>query len=171
MALITPPYLTEELAKRAVEVAHGAVFESALIPVKRGDYHIVILVPCQREVGGYWEQLYIEPYPLYEQSFGEHSDWATDYQKIARDKARQRWYDQSDGGAMVTPHLLFPGNTKYWGAVKRECIVAACSGVQPEFDRLMAQITVDTLIALALHEWKNDTSLEYLDFLPSRTEG
>jgi hypothetical protein len=165
MMILKPKYLTQKLAEQAAAVAHGAVFESALIPIKGDAYHIAILIPVQYKQTGPWECHLIDPYPLYDHGFGD-SDSGELYQAIARNKARQRWYDQSDGSAMVTPHLLFPGDTKYWGAVKREGIVAACSGVQPEFDRLMAQITVDTLIALALNEFKNDTSLEGFDFLP-----
>ena len=51
------------------------------------------------------------------------------------------------------PHLLFLGDTPYWGGVKREGIVVACSGVQPHFDRMIAGMVADGLIAMAYELW------------------
>jgi hypothetical protein len=176
MALITPKYLTKKLAESAAAVAFRAVFgwNDALdlqseIPFRQAAGHLVILVPAMEDAreADYpnWPNYSLQPYCLYEVS--ENKDiWTGKYDEIARCKALQRWTDRADGGATVTPHLLFSGDTPYWGSVKREGIVAAFSGIQPEFDRLTAQIAVDTLIALALHAFKNDTSLEGLDFLP-----
>jgi hypothetical protein len=175
MVLITPKYLTTELAKKAVYTARLGVFGLGVsawgeIPVNRRTFHVVILVPVKKHTKGIYK---IEPHVLHRETYrggvgssvSTPAPWTGPYDEIAYDKAIQRWHDQSDGSAMVTPHLLFPGNTKYWGAVKREGIVAACSGVQPEFDRLIASITVDALIALALHAFKNDPEREGKDFL------
>ena len=162
MAILTPKYLTTELAKTASLIGHQAVFGRGMdsrvyLPVKRFAYHLVILVPAMEITDPLWPEHVIRPHCLFEQSCRD-AEWTGPYDKIARDKALQLWTDRADGGAHVTPHLLFPGDTPFWGGVKREGIVVACSGVQPEFDRLMASITADTLIALALHAWKNDES-------------
>ena len=166
MAILTPKYLTQELAEKSALIAHQTVFGRGMdsrtyIPVKRTAYHLVILVPAMEDTRAQdypdWPNYPLQPRSLYETSCRD-SEWSGPYEEIARCKALQLWTDRADGSAHVTPHLLFSGDTPFWGGVKREGIVVACSGVQPEFDRLMASITTDTLIALALHAWKNDES-------------
>ncbi len=174
MAILTPKYLPKKMAEDAALIAHHTVFERSAdsrlnIPVKRCAYHLVILVPAMEDARETdypdWPNYPLQPHVLYETSCRD-SEWSGPYDEIARCKALQLWTDRANGGAGVTPHLLFPGDTPFWGGVKRDGIVVACSGVQPHFDRLMAGITADTLIALSLHEWKEDESWrEGKDFL------
>ena len=83
-----------------------------------------------------------------------------------RCKAVQLWTGCNDGRAGVVPHLLFPGYTPYWGGVKRDGIVVACSGVQPWFDRMISGIVADTIIALAHDAYENDEERKSgVDFL------
>lgn len=147
MSTATPKFLTENIARQAVETALVATRHGALLQqLKRQAFHVVILVPSGRENP-------LAPRTLYEHSLNGPA-WTADYQNIARSKADQLWFGRQDGGTDMLPHLLFDGDCVYSGGVKREGIVVACSGVQPYFDRLIAGMVADTCIALAYCEWE-----------------
>lgn len=173
MDLITPKYLTRQIADKAVTgvvkaiIGQGAPLRSKL---KREHFHIVVLVPGKgedREKGFYEHPNYLlAPVCLYELSVGEKSEWEHDYSYIARSKAHQLWTDRNSDRPMVTPHLLFSGDTPYWGGVKRRGIVVACSGVQPWFDQMISGIVADVLVALAHDAYENDEERKKgVDFL------
>jgi hypothetical protein len=163
MKLITPKYLTQANAKMAVGVALEAVMgiESQLRPLlKRLQCHIVILVPGMeddREVDyPGWPNYLLQAVSLYEKSVGKEKDWEHPYKDIARCKALQLWTDRNDDGTTPIRHLLFPGDTPFWGGVKRRGIVVACSGFQPWFDKMISGIIADILVGLAHHDFEYD---------------
>ena len=173
MVMLTPKYLTPELAERAVAIAKRTVFGSGPrdsgrnFPVKREAFHIVILVPSIIDVRAgdslEWLNQPLLPTLLYEQSW-KFDHWTAPYDKIARSKALQHWQGRSNG-KVITPHLLFSGDTPFVGSVERDGIVAACSGVQPRYDRLMCSIALDSMIALAEEAYKADDPDAEKDFL------
>ena len=122
----------------------------------------MVLVPGIGDAPGYPCQ----PVLLYEQSFGTIADWEHRYGIIARSKAIQLWTGRNDGRTDNQPHLLFPGDTPYWGGVKRNGIVVACSGVQPWFDQMISGMTIDAMVALAYDAYKTDELAEDADLLP-----
>ena len=64
------------------------------------------------------------------------------------------------------PHLLFTGETPYWGGVKRRGIVVTCSGVQPWFDKMVSGMIADAMVALAYDAWMNSQIINgQVDFL------
>lgn len=169
-ALLTPKYLTEEVAKRAVAVAYHAVADNESpirLDVKGPHCHVVVLVPAMEDARAddfpSYPNYPLRPVVIYEQSFGHTEEWEHEYNNIARCKALQLWTDRNDNQAGVTPHLLFPSDTPFWGGVKREGIVVACSGVQPWFDKLISGIVADTIIALVHDAYERDE--EDSDFL------
>lgn len=167
-----PKYIKREFVSMAVAVAVSAVL-SKRIPVKRQDLHVVVLVPEMQDDRAYdypsylsWSNYPVMPYLIYQESFGNTDKWEHPYADIARCKALQLWTGRNDGRAGVIPHLLFSGDTPYWGGVKRDGIVVACSGVQPWFDRLIAGIVADTIVALAHDAYENDEERKKgVDFL------
>lgn len=169
--LFSPLYLTEEIAQKAVEVVLRAVFDVAS-PVsgvlKRNDLHVVVVVPGIQSLGATdWTETEVRPLVLYEKSEGKVAEWASRYDQIARAKAEQLWFGRNDGEAGIIPHLLFAGDTCYWGGVKRNGIVVACSGVQPWFDRMIASMVADVIIALAHNAYEQDKDRQSGDFLQS----
>ncbi len=166
MSLITPKYITQDIATAAVAMATKLVLGSGI--AKRGDCHVVVMVPAMKDDAPDYPD-----YPhyaifaevIYEDSFGDVGNWEHPYDNIARCKALQLWHDRNDGRAGSVPHLLFSGDTPYWGGVKREGIVVACSGVEPYFDKLISGITADCIIALAQHAYENDKQRVGLNFL------
>lgn len=163
MNLITPKYLTKEDAQRAVEVALNAVMggSSPLRPLlSRTQCHIVILVPGMKDdrEADYpdWPNYPLQAVSLYEQSVGDPKEWAHPYDNIAKCKALQLWTDRNDDRTMPIPHLLFSGDTPYWGGVKRRGIVVTCSGVQPWFDKMISGIVADIIVGLAHNAYEND---------------
>lgn len=167
--LLTPKYLTPEIARRAIAVAVKAVMQGEDIPVKRNHCHVVVLVPGMQDdrATDYpnWPDYPTTAVMLAEESFGDQEAWEHPYDNIARCKALQLYTDRNDGRAGIIPHLVFSGDTPYWGGVKRDGIVVACSGVQPWFDRLIAGIVTDTIIALAHHAYETDEGRSGVDFL------
>ncbi|MES2088232.1 MAG: hypothetical protein V4467_04565 [Patescibacteria group bacterium] len=172
-----PKFLTQDIAKQAVQIAVATLSCPYLLnALKRQSFHIVVLVPkleynntltnsgydANRVIGS------VQPHLLYQETIGDKGIWTGDYAEMALGKAQQLWLDRQDGGSDITPHLLFPGDVVYWGGVKRQGIVVACSGIQAYLDRLFSGITADACIALSYHAWKlhkdgTDGDKDFLD--------
>ena len=159
--LLAPKFLTMDVAETAVETVIGALFDTSplnpmkgLLPRKdRGNCHVVVLVPAIKDDRANdfrdWPNYPIKPEPIYEGSFGEPATWQYPFKEIARCKASQLWEGQNDGRGPTAAHLLLPGDTPYWGGVKREGIVVAVSGFDEHFDRMAAGMIAEICIALA----------------------
>jgi len=146
--ILTPKFLTKEVAQFAVEQALLVIRSMAGI-LNRQMCHIIVLVPSRDDSGEY-PNYPIEPYVLYEYSLGDDmTAWNKNYVDIAQCKALQLWQDRNDDRTDCMPHLLFPGDTPFWGGVKRHGIVVACSGFQPHFDKMVAGMVADVCIALS----------------------
>jgi len=141
-----PKFLNVNVAIIAVsQVLKATFFDPSFPYLKRCEGHIVVLVPEITDKG-------VRPFVLYEHSIGEN--WPHQFDKIAMSKAFQLWEDRNDGGTDIKPHLLYTGDAPYWGGVKREGIVVACSGVQPYYDRMIAGMIADMCVALSYDAWE-----------------
>ncbi len=123
--------------------------------------HVVVLVPEQEtpdgssQVGRYPNHS-VRPFSLFEYSFGnKESEWTANYADIARSKAAKLWNGMNDGRTDIMPHLMYSCDCPYWGGVKRDGIVVACSGFESHFDRMISGMVADMLIAGAYHAWMN----------------
>ena len=155
--LLTPKFLTKEMAEFAVHAVLNTVFKDPTfkkLGIKRPACHIVVMVPGMKDdrAADYpnWPDYELKPVSLYEHSRNK-KNWTAKYDDIARCKALQLWHGRNNGGMGSSSHLLFPGDTPFWGGVNREGIVVTCSGVQSWFDRMIAGMIADMLIAWA-HE-------------------
>lgn len=154
--LLLPKFLTKGIAEFAMITAARALRQPdwAIHVLKHPTFHIVILVPAM-QMGGEYPNYPLQPHMLAELNFGESkSSWKYPYDEIAQCKALQLWHGRNDGGTDIQPHLLFSGDTPFWGGVKRNGIVVACSGVKPFFDRMIASVTADICVALAYDAWE-----------------
>ncbi|MFA7208753.1 MAG: hypothetical protein WC120_00560 [Parcubacteria group bacterium] len=128
--------------------------------LKRAQCHIIVLVPAMEDARSEnypdWPNYPTRAYPLYQKSVGEKKDWPHPFDEIAMCKALQLWTDRNDDRTMPIPHLLFPGDTPYWGGVKRRGIVVTCSGVQPWFDKMISGVIADVIVGLAHNAYEND---------------
>ena len=171
MKLLTPKYLTQEIAEKAVVAALEVAFKSHLTPfLKRQQCHVVILVPAMKDArtDNYteWPNYPTRAYPLYQKSVGNKDQWEHPYDEIAMCKALQLWTDRNDDRTAPVPHLLFSGDTPFWGGVKRRGVVVCCSGVQPWFDKMISGLVADILVALAHDAYENDEERKAgIDFL------
>ncbi|MCX6714750.1 MAG: hypothetical protein NTX72_02970 [Candidatus Uhrbacteria bacterium] len=156
---LLPKFLTAEIAKIAVDSVFELVFknEALIARLKRKECHVVILVPsmfadCD---AGYpnWPNYRTDSFCLYEQGFGHEEEWPYPFKDIAQCKALQLWQERNDDRTDVMPHLLFPGDTPFWGGVRRHGIVVTCSGVQPYFDKMISGMIADMCAALAYDAW------------------
>jgi hypothetical protein len=163
--LMTPKFMTVRAASTAVTATFDAVFGLPNLPgllrddlrPRRDECHVVILVPGT--IDHYeqnfpnWPDYPIKPVLLYEESRGDPAKFEHPFDEIARCKAMQLWTDRNDDRTDNIPHLMFRGDTPYWGGVKRREIVVACSGVQPCIDKLISGMVADMLVALAHSAW------------------
>ncbi len=175
--------MTAEMALLAVDAAVQIILngpQTGLVSLsmvcqelepKRKQCHVVVLVPgmvdhCEEDYPN-WPDYPLKPVLLYEKSFlGGQEKLEADFDSIARCKASQLWTDRNDDRTDCIPHLLFKGDTPYWGGVKRRGIVVTCSGVQPHIDKLIAGIVADILVAMAHAAWKNSEDCQQqVDFL------
>ena len=153
---VTPKHLTTGVCEAAVKIALRAVMEEGSIlhtVVKRHCCHIVVLVQGMETEGRTYPDYPIHPVLMYERSVGDKGTWTAKYDEIAQCKALQLWHDRNDDRTNIMPHLLFPGDTVYWGGVKRQGLVVTCSGVQPWFDKMISGMIADLLIGLACNAW------------------
>lgn len=167
-----PKFLTAQVAQRAVESVFELVFNNPTLNalLRRKECHVVILVPSMiaDRAAGYpnWPNYRTEPFCLYERSLGDETEWPHPFKDIAQCKALQLWQERNDDRTDCIAHLLFPGDTPFWGGVYRHGIVVTCSGVQPYFDKMISGMIADMCIALAYDAWMNSTDkAEGMDFL------
>lgn len=169
--VVTPFFLTEEIAKVALSFVGDAIEAFRRDGwLKRLMYHIVILAPSMKDdrEADYpdYPDYPLRPHVLAENGEGDPSEWPHKFDNIARCKALQLWTGRNDGRTDSMAHLLFPGDTPWWGGVKRDGIVVACSGFQPHFDRMFAGMVADMCIALACDEKAKWMETHKDDFLP-----
>lgn len=168
---LTPPtFLTHEMAEAAVEAVVEAVLNpaagsklagaGAFLRPKRQQCHVVVVVPGVTDTitpddsRNWMEQHQVKPLVLFQKSFyGGRNELDAAFGSFARMKANQLWYDRNDDRTGILPHLLFKGDTIYWGGVKRLGIVVACSGIQPYIDKLISGMVADMLITMAYEAW------------------
>jgi len=162
MNIVLPKFLTVEIARQAVGIALEIMCNSPITgQFKRQACHIVILVPAMKDDRPEypdWPVYPLQPHLLYEQSYNPDL-WTGKCDEIARRKALQLWQDRNDGSATVLPHLLFPGDTQYWGGVKRQGIVVTCSGVDPWHDRMLAAVIAELCIGMAFHAFQKSAEV------------
>ncbi len=150
--LLLPKFLTWEVAEAAINAVLKTVFDSGLSLAKRKACHVVVLVPSMvaDRGAGYpnYPRYPIEPHLLGEVSLRE-DPWTGQYNDIAQCKALQEWQGRNDDRTDIMPHLLFPGDTRFWGAVKRYGIVVACSGIQPWLDKTISGMSIELMVGMA----------------------
>lgn len=168
--LSSPAYLTVEMAEAAVEAVVEAILQPAqdsklahaasFLRPKRNQCHVVVVVPgtsgvIEPDICPNWmEQLQVKPLVLFEKSFfGERDELDANFGAFARLKAHQLWYDRNDDRTGILPHLLYQGDTIYWGGVKRLGIVVTCSGIQPYIDKMISGMVADMLVTMAYEAW------------------
>jgi len=168
--LSAPAYLTVEMAEAAVEAVVEAILDAPtdsklaiaakFLRPKRNQCHVVVVVPgASGEIepvssSTWMEQRQIKPLVLFEKSFyGGREKLDATFETFARLKAHQLWYDRNDDRTGILPHMLFQGDTVYWGGVKRFGIVVACSGIQPYIDKMISGMVADMLITMAYEAW------------------
>lgn len=157
--LTTPKYLTEQLARNAVDAVLDATVRNEKMRYffKSPGCHIAVLIPCRASVTTERPHVRVpdasaDPFFLCEHSEGKRPTWHHAYDKIARNKAEQLWRGRNtDGNTASVPHLLFPGDTPFWGGVKRHGIVVACSGYDPWLDQMISGMIADMIKGLAHH--------------------
>jgi len=155
--LLTPKFLTERLITDAVISVMSKFADFARERLGSGrdcpDCHVVVLGPgmedARKEDYPDWPDYPVKPVVLAEYPFGNQEEWRHKFNEIARCKAMQLWGDRHDGGAGMFAHLLFPGDTPFWGGVKTEGIVVSCSGLPPWLDKMVAGMIACMIIGLA----------------------
>ena len=168
---LMPKFLTRDIAEMAVKAILEAVMQNPdVFRPKRRHCHVVVVVPSMENVhtGEHpkWRNYALEPSILYEYSYGERADWEHPFADIALVKALQLWQGRNDDRTDSMPHLLFSGDTPFWGGVKRHGIVVTCSGLQPWLDKMLAGMVADACIALAYGAWmRSETHAKNADFL------
>lgn len=164
--LSTPKYLTTELAAQVVEHVLATTLlatEGPLAQVmERREGCLVIVVPSMVE-----KVELLCPHLLYQRMLGNKSAWERPFDEIAYSKALQLWQGRnSNGQTDSNAHLLFPGDTPFWGGVARHGLVVAFSGENPWIDQMISGMTADMLKALGRDAFeKSADKMDGLTFL------
>ena len=148
----TPSLLvTPALAREAVACVR-TLFERAVATEDFGESHAAHVVVMQP--GSTPHEAPFESSILYEESFGDVPRWDVDYSVYARAKAKVAWTTQRDSQCARddAPHLLHGGDTVLGGAIHRDGLTVAVSGMQAWFDEALASSVAAFLRALAKRE-------------------
>jgi len=145
------PLVTAALAREAVACVR-ALFERAVTSEDFGESHaahVVVMRPGSSPADAPFESSI-----LYEESFGDVPRWDVDYAVYARAKAKVAWATQRDSQCARddAPHLLQGGDTLLGGAIHRDGLTVAVSGMQAWFDEALALSVAGFLRALAKRE-------------------
>jgi hypothetical protein len=172
---MTPKFLTEDNAAFAAKFVLTRLLEektaqfSLIEPGRKLECYIVVLVPSMEDDNANgrakWPNYFIKPHCIYQCGWGDNKSWAHPFDKIAMCKALQLWHGRNDDRNNSIPHLLFPGDTPFYGGVKREGIVVACSGFKPYFDRMISGMIADMLIGIASDLFESSAEDRKRDFL------
>lgn len=157
--LLLPKFLTKGVVESAIVAAVDMAFRA--VPVKRRMLHVAVLVPEMDIISRPWPDFPIKPHCIAQMSFGDKSEWPHPFDEVARCKAVQAWHGRSGDGTDVMPHLLFPSDTLFWGAIKRYGIAVGTSGLQPWYDRMISGVVIETCVARAYGakmEWAEKNS-------------
>lgn len=150
-AVLTAPLVTAALAREAIACVR-ALFERAVATEAFGESHaahVVVMRP-----GSTPHEASFESSILYEESFGDVPHWDVDYAMYARAKAQLAWTARRDSQCVRddAPHLLREGDTVLGGAIHRDGLTVAVSGMQAWFDEALAASVAAFLRALAKRE-------------------
>ena len=143
--------LTKEKAMQSVEIVHSSFNKLIELGIsERTTLHIVIMDPAKRPEFGDTFQDAI----LYEASYGDAIDR---YKKIATGKAKFTWtYGMSSQeGQQFYPHLYTKGMTKWGGGTFLHRIAVGASGVEYQYDQLVAEMVASTCRIISR---KNDSA-------------
>lgn len=79
---------------------------------------------------------------VYEYGGKPKQTWAYDFEKIAMAKASALAIGKNSGEiSQPTPATsMLPGDTRYWGGVKLNDVIVACSGFLSEYDQMISGI-------------------------------
>jgi hypothetical protein len=149
------PYLVKEDVENTVQMIVRRLlddpgFADVLPEADRrdGNCYVVVAAPALTEEV-FLSAREVKYTVLYEAAFGDQSKWQHNFRGNAWSKVYQLAEDRNEGGPFITPHLLFSGDKPYWGGVKRERIIVACSGFDEHFDRMISGMIADMIIARA----------------------
>lgn len=147
-------FLTEEDAKKAIDMVRPAI----LAAMKSGQFedqyhlHIVVMNPAVRpaDVNDPDEAI------LCETTFGDRNDWDANYAEIARTKAFESWKTGLSTHVIteLRPYLLGIDDTYYWGSVVLEGVVVAASGLKPWYDEFVSYMVAAALRAIAIDNFQ-----------------
>ena len=145
------------------------VVEGVIIPIFSGITnkvrdcgHIVIIGPIMTSNDGPYPSKYsTEPVVIYQRNIGtERENWELPFDEIAQCKPLQIWQERNTPGHMTSQaHMLFDGDTPFWGAHREGMLVVGFSGIQPHYDQMLCKITAAAIVARAeeaKQQWLRD---------------
>ena len=153
------PEMVESVVKDVVTPIFNRITERA-----RDCGHIVIIGPMMTISNNefYPSKHSIKPIVIYQESIGSTAkvSWEFPFDEIAQCKALQIWQERNTPGHMSSQaHMLFEGDTPFWGAHREGMLVVGFSGIQSHYDQMICKITTATIVARAeeaKQQWLRD---------------
>ncbi len=147
-------FATPRMVKEVVQELVLPLFHS--IPDKsRDDGHIIIVGPLMIKAEGkpFPVKYSLEPTIIYEYSIGNKSNWEFPFDEIAQCKALQMYHGRNIPGNMNSQaHMLFEGDTPFFGAHREGFLVAGFSGIQSYYDQMISKVALAAIVARAEHK-------------------
>jgi hypothetical protein len=149
--------LTPALAERAVNLVMPAITAAMENEIfKRPQMHIVvgdpgIIVEPKFFPFGEWKK---GGGILYEYLIGNPEEFEYPYIEIARSKTHLSWLHKKSTRRIQSemPHVLRNGDTQYFGSAYKDGLAVGASGVQADFDEMVAYWVLAACSALCQNE-------------------
>ena len=146
MSYVLPRFFTKKIAEEALGLAlEDILIEEFLRVLKSQDskeptFHVVIMGHQKVMELKRWPNNIIVPEIFAEYTYGDPDTWPEnyDYAKLARRKAYQYPTGNLGSGIEPNPVYMFPDDVVLMGAVSINGLIVACSGVQPQYDRMIS---------------------------------
>ncbi|WP_413283372.1 hypothetical protein [Vibrio sp. MA40-2] len=141
----------KEIAIDAVDLVAPSI-EKLFERTNRKELHIVIMDPRVKP----WDGKSFEDAILHEASFGSPESWTIQFDKLARQKAKQAWRDSNANiqNQFLHPSSLNDDDVLFFGSFVYGNIVVGCSGVQQWYDMLVSGWVAVAFEQLAMHEYQ-----------------
>ncbi len=154
MSKIKLAFVTPQMVETVIQGLVLPLF-SSISDKSRDAGHIIIIGPLMIKAEGkpFPAKYSLEPAIIYEHSIGDKSNWEFPFDEIAQCKALQMYHERNIPGNMNSQaHMLFEGDTPFFGTHREGFLVAGFSGIQSYYDQMISKVALAAIVARAEHE-------------------
>ncbi|MFI3276053.1 hypothetical protein [Vibrio sp.] len=140
----------KDITQDAIDIVKPSI-DKLFERTNRKELHIVVMNPHVKPWEGSFEEAV-----LYEESLGTPETWNIEFDRLARQKAKQAWRESTSNISLQSQHptSLRDEDVLFYGSFVYGNVVVACSGVQQWYDMLISGWIAVAIEQLTMHEYQ-----------------